>query len=69
MYKELKSITNEVLNNVIQRIIDGAYIPFDQANSDYQKFKSDLVAGVELQDANGVAMSAADIQKFLAGLK
>jgi hypothetical protein len=48
---------------------DGWSIPFDPANTDYARFKSDLADGVELQDAEGNAMSSADIQTFLAGLK
>jgi hypothetical protein len=36
MYKLIKSLRNEV--NVVQRIIDGACIPFDPANTDYQAY-------------------------------
>lgn len=66
MYKLYKSPSN---TQFAFRIDSATSIPFDPANTDYAKFKSDLAAGVELQDANGVAMSAADIQTFLAGLK
>jgi hypothetical protein len=37
----------------IIRIIDGACIPFDPANTDYANFKKDLADGAELQDAEG----------------
>ena len=37
MYKLIKNaITKEV--NSIQRLSDGAYIPFDEANTDYQAY-------------------------------
>ena len=35
------------------RIADGASIPFDLANTDYQTFKKDLANGAELLDAEG----------------
>jgi hypothetical protein len=38
MYKLLKTITGELLDNTIQRLSDGAYIPFDLANTDYQEY-------------------------------
>jgi hypothetical protein len=38
MYKKLKdSITNEETNVVI-RLSDNAFIPFDEANTDYQEY-------------------------------
>ena len=38
MYKQCKhTITGEILN-VIERIADQTFIPFDPANSDYQEF-------------------------------
>jgi hypothetical protein len=52
----------------IHRLPDGAFIPFEPANTDYQVFKSDLAKGVELQDANGVAMTADQIATFLGTL-
>ena len=37
MYKLIKdSLTNEV--HIVKRLSDGAYIPTDQANTDYQKY-------------------------------
>lgn len=37
MYKLIKSlITGEI--KVVQRLSDGAYIPFDPANTDYQQY-------------------------------
>ena len=39
MYKQLKDLdTNEVKTNCICRVSDGATIPFDPANRDYQEY-------------------------------
>jgi len=38
----------------------------DPANTDYQQFKKDIMAGGELQDADGVVMT--DAQEFVKGL-
>jgi hypothetical protein len=46
MYKLIETTT-------VQRISDGACIPFDTANTDYATFKKDLADGAELQDAEG----------------
>ena len=43
MYKLIKSLRNEI--NVVQRIIDGAVIPFDPANTDYQAYLKWLEEG------------------------
>jgi hypothetical protein len=53
MYKQYP--TNPIFGepNAIIRITDGACIPFDPANSDFQQFKKDLANGAELQDAEG----------------
>ncbi len=59
MYK----LTN--YENVI-RLSDNAYIPFDPANTDYQAFKKEVLAGAELQDADGNVMTQADA--FIATL-
>lgn len=46
MYKLIKNaITKEV--NSIQRLSDGAYIPFDEANTDYQEYLKWLAEGNE----------------------
>ena len=36
MYKLIKNIAGEV--NIVQRLSDTAFIPFDPANSDYQAY-------------------------------
>ena len=37
MYKQLKDIDGNILNMVV-RLSDLAYIPFDEANTDYQAY-------------------------------
>jgi hypothetical protein len=44
----------------VLRLLDGSCIPFDPANTDYQTFKKEVLAGAELQDADGNLMTQAD---------
>ena len=52
----------------VERLTDGASIPFDLDNTDYQRFKSDLANGVELKDADGNVMTSEQITEFLESL-
>ena len=65
-YKLCPKNTNEQTS--VQRLSDNAFIPFDRANTDYQAFKADLAKGVELQDAEGTAMTADQINAFMETL-
>ena len=38
MYKQMAITGSGVCDNVIQRLSDGAVIPFDPANTDYQTY-------------------------------
>jgi hypothetical protein len=58
MYQSTKSIKGWEVQSVI-RLSDGAAIPFDPANTDYQAFKKEVLAGAELQDADGNVMTDA----------
>ncbi len=68
MYKQCKdTITNQVTNCII-RLADGSAIPFDPANSDFANFKKEVLAGAELQDADGNVMTQAEADAFIATL-
>jgi hypothetical protein len=65
MYK-LFSINGKVVS--VNRLSDGASIPFDPDNTDYQTFKKEVLAGAELQDADGNVMTQAEADAFIATL-
>ena len=52
----------------IKRLSDNAFIPYDNANTDYAKFKVDLSEGITLLDAEGVEMTPEQVQEFLETL-
>jgi len=52
----------------VRRISDNAFIPFDPANTDYQKFKTDVLGGDTLEDPDGVAMTQEEADAFIATL-
>jgi len=62
MYKLIKNA------EVVKRLLDNAWIPFDQANTDYQTFKKEVLAGAELQDADGNVMTQEQANQFVASL-
>ncbi len=68
MYQQIKNSMTGTEGQCIKRLADNAFIPFDPANTDYQRFKLDLTEGAELQDADGVVMTAEQVQAFLATL-
>jgi hypothetical protein len=49
MYKEHKNIDGVV--NTVQRLSDGAFIPFDPANTDYQAYLQWIEAGNQPEPA------------------
>ena len=62
MYKLIKSSAIAIdmgftEPRTVLRISDNAFIPFDPANTDYQTFKKEVLAGAELQDADGNVMT------------
>jgi hypothetical protein len=69
MYTLVKNeITNQI-NSV--RVIDGnniTTIPFDPANTDYANFKKEVLAGAELQDADGNVMTQEQANEFIGTL-
>jgi hypothetical protein len=67
MYKTLVDpFTNQ--ETAILRLSDNAYIPFDPANVDFQNFKKEVIAGAELQTAEGQIMSQEEANQFIATL-
>jgi len=65
MYKLNKDIYSNEPTSVI-RLSDNACIPFDPANTDYANFKKEVLAGAELQDADGNVMT--DASAYIATL-
>ena len=68
MYKLFLFPNKQEMAGVI-RFSDGAAIPADPNNRDYQQFKKDLAEGVSLKDAEGNDMTAEQITALLGELK
>ena len=66
MYKlSIQPDTKQI--NCVIRLSDNAFIPFDPANTDYARFKKEILADeAQLQDAEGVIM--ADAKAYVASL-
>jgi len=54
--------------DVVKRLSDNAFIPFDPANTDYANFKKLVAEGAELQDADGNTMSPQAAQDYVRSL-
>jgi len=67
MYKLSIDPRNNEINGV-SRLNDNAWIPFDPANTDAQQFKTQVLAGAELQTAEGQVMSQEEANQFIATL-
>jgi len=68
MYKLLKGMKNDVVGVSIL-IGNMLYsIPFEPDNTDYANFKKEVLAGAELQDSEGQAMSQEEANQFIATL-
>jgi hypothetical protein len=66
-------MTYKILNNldgipyaVLRNAKDS--IPFNPANTDYANFKKEVLAGAELQDAEGVVMTQEQANEFIGTL-
>ena len=59
MYKQPKQFKNESVQNVI-RVADGAWIPFDPANTDYQAFLKYQAEGGKVYGADEEVPTPAD---------
>ena len=67
MYKLNKDYATQQINSVI-RLSDNAWVPIASANTDYAEFKKAVTEGAELQDADGVKMTAKAAKAFIATL-
>ena len=70
MHYKIQLDKNDKPNGVVRTDEGGQLwaIPFDPANTDYQQFRKDIAAGVELEDATGTVMTADQVTAFLATL-
>jgi hypothetical protein len=66
MYKISK--TTKPFGEIISIQIGDNCIPCDPANTDYANFKKEVLAGAELQDADGNVMTQAEADAFIATL-
>jgi hypothetical protein len=55
-------------SQIIHRLSDNVFIPFEPANTDFQKFKSDVLSGAELQDADGNPMTQEQAEAYIKEL-
>jgi len=54
---------------MVQRLSDNAFIPFDPANTDYANFKTAILEDkAQLQDADGNIMTAEQAKDFIKEL-
>jgi hypothetical protein len=68
MYKLVKTNIDGTIN-VVQRLSDGACIPFDPANTDYANFKTAILEDkAQLQDADNNTMTAEQAKDFVKEL-
>ena len=67
MYKTLPINPDASFQSVL-RLSDGACIPFAPDNTDYQTFKKEVLAGAELQDADGNVMTQEQANQFVGSL-
>jgi hypothetical protein len=59
MYKVITVQRMGFESTYLIRLADNASIPFDPDNTDYANFKKEVLAGAELQDADGNVMTNA----------
>jgi hypothetical protein len=57
------TMTNKVSDNMIQRDADGAFVPFDDGNRDYQEYKAWLAKGHKPKAAAAPAAPMAEKAK------
>jgi hypothetical protein len=55
-------------NDNVLRLSDNACIPFAVDNTDYATFKKEVLAGAELQDADGNVITQEQANEFIESL-
>ena len=65
MYKLIKA---DNIVCAVLRLSDNASIPFSNGNTDYQTFKKEVLAGAELQDADGNVMTQEQADELIKEL-
>jgi hypothetical protein len=67
MYRLNKSIISQQIVSVL-RTADNTFIPFAPDNTDYTNFKKEVLAGAELQDADGNVMTQEQAKAYIKEL-
>ena len=52
MYKKIKNRNESIIENIIQRKSDSAFIPFDLGNTDYQEYLEWVDKGNTAEEAD-----------------
>ena len=69
MYRLINPIFPNNPVDSVRRLSDGAIIPFDPANTDYQNFKAQINdESAQLEDADGNLMSPEAAKAYVATL-
>jgi hypothetical protein len=69
MYKLIFNQMTQNIQCVNHQVGNMLYsIPFEPDNTDYANFKKEVLAGAELQDADGNVMTQEQANQFVGGL-
>jgi hypothetical protein len=52
MYKQCKDSFGNISNTCVQRLLDNAFIPMNEQNTDYQQYLKDVENGAEVLPAD-----------------
>jgi hypothetical protein len=76
MYRLIRNVisdrvTQQIISDstsVVFRDVDNTSIPFNSDNTDYTRFKKEVLAGAELQDSDGNVMTQEQADDFIKEL-